>query len=414
MKKIRVLHVVAGSLKGGAARGTYWLHLGLLEEGVQSTLLTNKPLDGNYTEVTTLATNPLMGMLYLLRQKLDKVFIIRYLNKQKSNLFSPGIIGVNIADHQQYKQADIVHFHWIHGGFIDIAALKKIDKPVVWTLRDMWAFTGGCHYAIDCDRYQENCGQCIVLGSRSETDLSRKMLLRKKHYYAENIHFVCISEWLARRARQSQVLRSRRIEVIPNGVDDRLFFPVDKQVSRARLNIDTRKKIVRIGAQNLGDNYKGFAKFTEALGFLNPDDYFLVLFGKEFDTSMLQKSGYEVLHLGYIKDDNHLREIYTAADVFVAPSLLEAFGKMVVESMLCGTRPVVFDAAGPGEIVQHKLCGYKAKPYCAKDLARGIRWAAAHSGVDAHKTAQSASARFSNKIAAKSYHKLYQRILRIE
>jgi glycosyltransferase involved in cell wall biosynthesis len=76
----------------------------------------------------------------------------------------------------------------------------------------------------------------------------------------------------------------------------------------------------------------------------------------------LESTGFEFKALGFLHNDVALRLAYSSADVFVAPSIQEAFGKTLVESLACKTPVVCFDATGPASIVEHKVSGYKARP----------------------------------------------------
>jgi len=120
--------------------------------------------------------------------------------------------------------------------------------------------------------------------------------------------------------------------------------------------------------------------------------------------------------LGYLDSTEDLRAAYSAADVFVAPSRMDAFGKTLVEAMLCGTPVVCFDAGGPKDIVEHRVTGYLAEPFSPEDLARGIRWVLEQSpGVQADmcRNAQSqARERFDSRVIAEQYLELYRDIMR--
>jgi len=159
--------------------------------------------------------------------------------------------------------------------------------------------------------------------------------------------------------------------MIFNNVSSSEFFPLDKQLARTVLQIDTPKKIILAGAQKITDPYKGFDRFLDAVSRLSPSDYFIVFFGR-IPGEEAAKTGLEYRSFGFVHDTVTLRLLYSAADIFVAPSLMDAFGKTLVESLACGTPVVCFDATGPKTIVDHKQNGYKAVPYDPEDLRRGI------------------------------------------
>lgn len=202
--------------------------------------------------------------------------------------------------------------------------------------------------------------------------------------------------------------------MISNNVDTRLFSPFPKDQARQALGLDVGRRIVLIGAGNIADFYKGFDLFLEGLKSLSKENVHIVLFGKSSDSD-LGSLGLQSTNLGYLSDSEALRTAYSAADVFVAPSRMDAFGKTIAEAMLCGTPAVAFNATGPKDIVEHRTTGYLAEPFNPQDLARGIRWVLEQpSGVYAEmcRNAQvQARQRFDSRVIAQQYVDLYREVL---
>ena len=369
---MKVLHLIAGELTGGAAKGAYCLHKGLLGSGVDSKILTNSRT--TFGDKTVLSVNKSKKdyIKNIFRIQIDILPVIFYKNRER-RIFNTGFFGFDFTKTKEYKEADIIHLHWINNGFVNIKHLRKVKKPIVWTIRDMWPMTGGCHYPLDCFNFKKGCGFCKQLKSKNKNDLSRLVLKRKEKYLLKKIKIVGISEWLSGQARKSKLFKDFDVRTISNNINTSEFFPVNKKIARSVLGLKTNKKIILVGASNLADFYKGFDKFLKALNELNSEDYFLCFFGK-IEKKIADKIKFEYRDFGYLADVISLRLVYSAADVFVAPSIQEAFGKTLAESMACRTPVVCFDATGPKDIVDHKLNGYKAKSFEALDLARGIEW----------------------------------------
>lgn len=367
---MNILHLVSGELTGGAARGAYWLHKALLKSGVNSRILNKSPCDQHtrHPEIETVPDNSISR----LKDKAGRFPILLYRSREKK-LFHTGLTGFDYLKTESYKWADIVHLHWINNGFVDVKSLAKTQKSVVWTMRDMWPMTGGCHYSMDCNRYTTGCGKCPQLHSNRTPDLSSFVVQRKSRYIPSRVKLVGISHWLCECARNSLVFRDFDIRMIHNGIDISEYTPVSKDKARSGLNIDTNKKIVLIGAQNTGDFYKGFDKFMAAARMLDRNKVLLLIFG-ETNLEAIDSLGIEYCNLGFLYDTSKLKEAYSAADVFVAPSLMDAFGKTLAESLACGTPVVCFDATGPRDIVDHQVNGYRAIPFEQEDLAAGIMW----------------------------------------
>lgn len=211
----------------------------------------------------------------MLLSQLDNLLLVFY-PKRKRVIFSTGMFGIDFTKTREYQEADIIHLHWINGGFVNIKHLSKINKPIVWTMRDMWPFTGGCHYSMGCENYKTGCGNCVQLQSNSSYDLSKFILNRKKKYLPKNMKIVGISRWLSNKAKESELFSKFDVRTIPNNINTREFFPVDKKIAREILGIKTDKKVILTGSINVGDFYKGFSKYLEAVKTLDKDKYFCV------------------------------------------------------------------------------------------------------------------------------------------
>lgn len=242
----------------------------------------------------------------------------------------------------------------------------------------MWAFTGGCHYTQDCDRYLSSCGACPQLGSQKESDLSRWIWRRKaKTYKNLNLTIVTPSLWLGKCAKSSTLLKDFRVECIPNGIDTEIYRPMDKSLARDALRLPQDKKLILFGSlRATSDRRKGFHLLQGALQELrNSDDLRdsteLVVFGSS-EPSDPPKFGFKTHYLGSFNDDLALSFVYSAADVFVLPSIQENLANTVMEALACGTPCVAFDIGGMPDMIEHQQNGYLAEPYQTDSLAKGI------------------------------------------
>ena len=408
---MKILHIVGGNLSGGAARGAYWLHQGLRKTGVDSKILVQQA-DVKDKNVISLTNNKITKLKQMILSNLDQSPVWLYKNRKRV-IFSTGFLGNNIFKTREYKEADIIHLHWICGGMLSISQIGKIRKPVVWTMRDMWPMTGGCHYAMDCKSYETGCGSCKQLNSQNKYDLSHFIVKKKKTGFSRNMKIVGISHWLSDCAKSSFLFKDFDIRTISNNVNTSDFSPVKKSIARDVLNLPNNKKIILAGAQNLKDFYKGFDKYLEAIQQLKDKSNLFLLFFGNMDENIIKQSGFEYKSLGFLHDIVSLRLAYSASDIFVAPSLMDAFGKTLAESMSCGTPVVCFDATGPKDIVDHKVNGYKAKSFDTSDLAAGIKWVI--SDENRHKelcikAREKAVVSFDIKKVAGQYKSLYQEI----
>lgn len=407
---MKILHIIAGDLSGGAAKGAYNLHKALIASG-ESSHIYNNTLSKNDDAVSVSINSNKKRVLELLKRKMEAL-ALKFYPKRIDRIFSMGFVGFDFIKTNEYKNADIIHLHWINGSFVNMKTLANIDKPIVWTIRDMWPLTGGCHYSLDCTRYTANCGGCPQLGSNTDYDLSRIILKRKMKYLPHNLTAVGISSWVSEILNKSTLFKNKRVVQINNCIDTKDFFPIEKAKAREVLGIKTDKKILLMGANSVTDFYKGFDKCIESLKKLDTEKYFLLFFGN-LDESCVIDLGFEYKSMGYISDVISLRLIYSSATIFIAPSIMEAFGKTLIESMACKTPVVCFNATGPKDIVTHKFDGYKAKPFCTTSLANGIEWVVHNDNYEelCERARGKVVTEFDSVVVAKQYIHLYKDVL---
>ena len=372
----RVLHVIAGNLNKGAARGALWLHEEMLSQGIDSFLFHTG--DGNWDSkrkaiVSKRSTVDSIYVKIVLRIW-RKYLTLRYPG-YSGELFSSGRGLISLTKLEKKYKPDVIHLHWINHHSVAYRSIEKVSSKVVWTLRDMWPFTGGCHYAVGCNRYLEGCGCCPLLSSDKEKDLSSKIFKRKDKYFPSNVHFIGISEWILTEFKKAH-LSSLKATFIPNGIQTKDWYPVNAK--KEILDFAMGRISILVGALNLSAKYKGGEFVNLVSRRLDPTKFCIVLFGK-VENKFLDELGLDVLNLGVISSNVNLRKIYSSCDVYLFPSLLEAFGKTVLESILCGTPVVCFDNSGPAEIVKHNETGYISKSFVTESLIEGIEASASMS-----------------------------------
>jgi glycosyltransferase involved in cell wall biosynthesis len=354
---------------GGAARACYRLFQGLISAESDAELIVR---GGAHSTGVISAGSSWGGFIMAL---LDGIPLHCYSGRQLNNFSPAWVPGRGIYEATRFSP-DIVHLHWIVQGFVQIESMTSISCPIVWTLHDSWPFTGGCHLPGNCRRYEHGCGQCPVLGSNCENDLSRR-IWRRKHEAWKNLSLtiVCPSKWLAERAGASSLLRGRRIVVIPNGIDTVRYSPGDKLAARRKLGLPENRSILLYGAnQAISDKNKGLDLLLAAFRLIEDtqlQDTELVIFGEDTNATF-QESRLHIRNLGSIHDEDRLLLLYRAADIFVAPSRQENLPNMVMEAMACGTPCVAFAVGGIPDLITHGETGYLAQPFEIEDLAQGL------------------------------------------
>jgi glycosyltransferase involved in cell wall biosynthesis len=413
---MNVLLVSTYDIEGGAARAAYRLHQGLQGKGISSKMLVQ---DKSSNDVTVFApkTRLQQGMARS-RLTLDAL-PLKFYRKRDSSTFSLQWLPDGIVPKIPQLEPDVINLHWIGEAFVQAETIAKFDKPLVWTLHDMWAFTGGCHYNQDCDRYTASCGACPQLGSSKDWDLSRWVWQRKSRAWKDlNLTIVSPSLWLAECARTSSLFKDVRVEVIPYGLDTEKYKPLNRQVARELLHLPQDKQLVLFGAlKATSDQRKGFHLLQPALQDLSQSEWQdrleLVIFG----SSAPEKPpdlGFKTHYLGTLSDDLSLALVYSAADVFVLPSTQDNLPNTVLEAIACGTPCVAFNIGGMPDMIEHQKNGYLAQPYKIEDLAQGIAWVLENK--ERHRklgdrAREKAEQEFTLEIQARRYLSLFTEIL---
>ena len=392
---------------GGAGIACQRLQIALKESEVEVSLLTMDQVPGKW---------PFYA---------ERLSFLPY-ERDKSVRFSFSLanFGHNICKHPAVQKADILHLHWINQGFLslrNIQQLSQLGKPIVWTLHDMWAFTGGCHYSGACRQFLQECGQCPYLWKPGPKDLSHRIWKRKQAQFPTDIQFVTCSEWLAQTARQSGLLKKYLIVSIPNPIDTQLFAPTTVQEQAAykkEHQIGTEAFLLLFVAMNVREERKGFKYLKEALELLkdrSPEiPIELIVLGRA-SAEDLEALPYPSHLLGMIKDKQELAAAYSVADAFVIPSLEDNLPNTVMESLSCGTPVVGFETGGIPEMVDHLLNGFIAPQRNSAALAEGINWLFSLEPAAKEQLRQTArdkvEKQYSHSTIAEQYISLYQSLM---
>lgn len=399
--KISILHVTFNDVSGGAARYVMRLHHSLLShDNISSTVLVmNKESDSQHVlEVKK-------SVLKKYSSAIDKIPSLLLNNKTK-NKFSSGLFNDFVTAEIKKINPDIVHLHWINNGMLSIKSLKKIKKPIVWSVLDMWPYTGGAHYD-------------FLEREIHDTFLSKYLLkLKTKVYSKIDLTPIAISEWIKHGIIDSGSMKGKKIEIIHPSLNLSFFRPVDKTFSRKLFNLPLNKNLILFGAINsTGDPRKGFSELILAIKKINNDDFIsnteIVVFGSSNSDFALDLD-IKVNFVGKIKsdygsfDDVTLSALYSAASITITPSLQEAFGQVAIESLSCGVPVVAFEKTGLEDIVTHKEDGFLCKNGDIGSLAEGIIWGLKNSNNLYKNCLDKVNKLFDDKKTSMQLNKIYQ------
>ena len=410
---MNVLHLTAGSLRRGASRGALWLHQGLQAQGVDSRFLTT---DAAASEpgVQRVAPGRAGSLLLASLKQLDRLPLRAYRFDRRGTL-SPGWIGLPIQAMPGYRQADLIHLHWINDGLLNLRSLRRCPKPIVWTVRDLWPTTGLCHYPQGCERQALGCGQCPLLSGPGWPwpDPSHRGYRRKRHWLAKApITYVGISPWVAAQLRASPITAGRPVEMIWNGINTRVFHAMPRVEARRQLGLDAQSGPLLLAEWRSprSEPWKGFEHVLELLPALRQMGATLMVFGRVPPELVGFAQAEGVHNLGYIDDDAHLRCVYAAADVFICPTLQEAFGKTMAEAMACGTPVAAFAGSAPADLVEPGFTGALATLGDGAALLQAIQLVLQQTDRLSAHCGERARRRFGETDCARAYADLYERL----
>lgn len=362
---MKVLQINGSDSGGGAAIAGYRLHQGLLTQNIDSRLLVGS----SHTNSDRVTLIP--------RQRSIENFISSITWRLGLNNID-SVNTFDIVKHHFYQEADILNFHNLHGGYFNYLAIPKLTKikPAVWTLHDMWSFTGHCVYSNNCDRWTSGCGLCPYPDTypRVQKDNTRwEWKLKNWVYTHSNLIIVTLSKWLTEQVQKS-ILNRFPIHHIPNGIDTDAYQPLDQQLCRTLLDIPPQKKVLMFGAQSLNDSRKGGDLLITALKKLPESlkqETILLTMGND-STEISNTVGMKTISLGYLTSDRLKSVAYSAADLFVFPTRADNLPLVLQESMSCGTPMVSFAVGGVPDLVRPNVTGYLAQPEDTQDLSKGI------------------------------------------
>lgn len=411
---MKVLVVNTSETAGGAAIAAGRLVNALNSRGVQATMLVRDSQTG-CNAVTTVGGGFMLKLHYKLAFVAERLRIFVANGMRCKNLWRVDIAsyGVDITHTREFREADVVHLHWVNQGMLSMKQIGRImqsGKRVVWTMHDMWPCTAICHHAGTCTAFHTHCQHCQQLLRPSAKDLSYKVFNQKSDLYSRHrITFVACSQWLANQARHSKLLEGQRIVSIPNTYDATVFHPTDKTEARRHHRLPEKGRLLLFACQKVTNMHKGLQYLLEALPMLNDKSLGLVVVGQMAE-SVASGLPFTIHRMPYISNPADMAALYCAVDAFVTPSLEENLPNTIMEAMACGTPCVGFDTGGIPEMIIHQQDGYVARYRDASDLAAGISYVLDehnHSRLSAAAVAH-ATAEWNEERVAKQYIEIYE------
>lgn len=393
---MRILQISTYDTRGGASVAAYRLHRALLGLGADCRMLVRK----KYSDRDTVAavTPPRRAdcprEAFFQGHVIQKTYIEQNRTQLSNSLFTFPYPGHHAARMASLHRADVINLHWV-ARFMsptNIQTLLKTRKPVVWTLHDQWAFTGGCHYSAGCEGFQGDCGQCPQIAD-DPFGMPAAVLRDKVQLFARgDLALVSPSRWLATCAARSTLFRETPVYVIPNGLDTDVFRPVHKESARGALGLPPEAFTILFVAEHVAEKRKGFQQLKAAIVRCLESESFrrlakqgkvrlLCLGHPDPETADLPVP---VICPGYLGSEEEMCMAYNAADLFVQPSLEDNLPNTMLEAMSCGIPVIAFRAGGMPEVVESGATGYLVSPGDGVAMGEAILSLLAHGDQAAH------------------------------
>ena len=411
---MKVLLLSTYEKTGGAAIAASRLLQALRKSGIDATMMVRDKQTDSLT-VVALPGQKRMQLRFLW----ERFIIWLRLHLQRKHLFDVDIAncGADITLLPEFREADIIHLHWINQGMLSLDDIHKIllsGKRVVWTMHDIWPATAICHVTLECRRYEEHCCHCRLLpGGGGDSDFAAEVWRRKERMLnGQQLTFVTCSEWLANEARKSALLKGHTVVSIPNPIDTHIYHPTDKRKARETMGLPAEGFVILFASQRVTNPGKGMQYLLEACQLLaqqhpeQKDSITVAILGGHAE-EIVGQLPFRTCSLGYVNDEQLIVAAYNAADVFVLPSLSENLPNTIMEAMACGTPCVGFNVGGIPEMIDHRLNGYVARYKDATDLADGISYIMENRKMLGEAAREKVLATYSEESVVKRYLKVY-------
>ena len=393
----KVTHINFNETGGGAYNFASSLHRSIEEKYFTSEMLViNKSSDDHRVKMLVPNNNFTNGLNDTFQYQ--NIFNIRFSELKR-----------------KIDKGSIVHLNNLHPSFFspyNILFLSKRNK-LVWTIHDMHPFTGHCAHSFNCEKWLSDCKGCpdLSLYPLIEKDTAGELYRIKQSIYSKiRVTVVCPSEWIKRKVEKS-ILKNQKIKIIYNGIDVTVFKKSNKEEVRKKFDMPMEKKIILFSA-NLGINnpFKG-GEFVEKIIKSSFEEN--ILFINVGGGKIVEKLP-NLWNIPFISNPIEMAEYYSAADIFLYPTLADNCPLAVLEAMACGLPVLTFNVGGVPELVQHNKTGYIAQYKNFEDLYNGLLVLLNNAELRMEMSANAISRvkeNFTLEMMSENYLKLYEEVL---
>lgn len=422
MQQLRIVHLSTSDIEGGAAIAALRLCQAQREAGHEAQMLVLRKRS-HHEQVVALSAPSWQASFARWGEAIKALPLVNFQRGPKLFSLSLASCGFSIVNHPLLSAADIIHMHWINQGFLSLRSLKELaslNKPIVWTLHDMWPLVGICHYAADCKQFEEACSNCPQTSHWLPLDLCHRQWRQKQQIMQQLAPtLVGCSRWMLRAAKASAITKDLSGYCIANAADLDNYRPLEPSAARKAWSLPSHRPILLYGAQRADDPRKGYDLLIRTMQLLRKHEAYaglaplLVIFGKT-DEARLAKElhGIDYRSLGYLSSPRRLSTLYSAADLFLTTSREDNLPNTLIEAQLCDCPSLGFAVGGIGEIISHEPLGCTVAPFdCAALTQAIVDWLDRHPPLSREQLHRTAIARYAPSTIAEQYISLYRSLL---
>lgn len=420
---MKILLINTYSQGGGAAVAARRLLDALRKIGVEARMLVAVQKHTVGSEVITPYRKGTLGRYrWQMNFVRGRLRLLPHVGYDRSRLFRYSTDeGYDISEHPWVKWADAIHLHWVQHSFLSlegIEALVATRKPILWSLHDLWAITGGCHIphftqkgvVQHCTKFHTHCDLCPLLGSKQSGDLSWMQYERKRQIAYDRIHFLAVSHAVAQEVNNACLSQRSTVSVLPNMIDPEIFYPAPK--------VSNKEFRILFVAARPDDPVKGLNMCKEMLEIAckRSEEFaknaIFTCIGTPKDNRILDDFPIGVERIGTTTSTKHLVSLYNSSRLTLSTSIFETFGQTLLESIACGTPALAFGVGGITDIIREGENGYIAPPYDTSKMAERLLHLFEHPDILADKQAISRTASpFYADVVANQAKEIYYSLL---
>ena len=355
---MKILNVSYSDLFGGAAKSAYRMHRALnkISPKIRSKMYVVKKMSTDKDVISI--NNNFDSFIFKIKNYLG-ILVAKF--DSNPNPKSYNFFNSPVLNYINSSKFDLINLHWINAETLSIDDVKKINKPYIITMHDMWWICGTENYL----KINDNS----YIKGRFANNFSKKIYEKKNSLKPRAI--VCPSKWLKNITKKSKLFKNNYVFQIPYPINQKIFYPKNiKEIKNLKLKKNNKIKIFFGVFGSSNDYRKGVDLLIKSLNILDKDSFELVIASKN---SLKENVSFDLINLEYINTEKELSKVYNLCDIIVLASRLDNLPNIALEAQSCGKPIVAYNVGGISDIIIDGFNGYLIKPFNYKNFAKKLK-----------------------------------------